>query len=176
MPRDANGLTPKQALFVAEYRKDLNATQAAIRAGYSPASAGRNADALMKKHEIAKVLAQQTQTTLAKVKVSAERAIEEAAALAFSDLGAYYNEAGEVRPMSEWTPEMRAAVQSLETLDRDITPGERGPAAKVHRLKLWDKPKNLEMLFKHLNLLTERVDINLTVKLDSIIRARFERA
>lgn len=35
MPRDANGLNPKQARFVAEYLIDLNATQAAIRAGFS---------------------------------------------------------------------------------------------------------------------------------------------
>lgn len=168
-------MTPKQERFIAEYRKDLNATQAAIRAGYSAKTAEQQGPRLLGNVEIAKVLAHQTQTSLQKIKITAERALGEAAALAFSDLGAYYNEAGEVKPMSEWTPEMRAAVQSLETLDRDITPGERGPAAKVHRLKLWDKPKNLEMLFKHLNLLTERVDITLSVKLDSMIRARFER-
>lgn len=36
MPRDARGLTPKQAAFVREYLIDRNATQAAIRAGYAP--------------------------------------------------------------------------------------------------------------------------------------------
>lgn len=153
-------LTPKQERFIAEYRKDLNATQAAIRAGYSPKYADTVGPALLRKSGVSEILAKQTQTTLQRIKVTAERAIEEAAALAFSDLGAYYNEAGEVKPMSEWTPEMRAAVQSLETLDRDITPGERGPAAKVHRLKLWDKPKNLEMLFKHLGLLAEKVNVD----------------
>ena len=35
MPRDADGLTPKQRRFVEEYAKDLNATQACIRAGYA---------------------------------------------------------------------------------------------------------------------------------------------
>lgn len=89
--------------------------------------------------------------------IDPDRALREAAALAYSDLSAFYDDKGEIKPMSEWTPSMRAAVQSMETLDRDITPGERGPAAKVHRLKLWDKPKNLEMLFKHLGLLIERV-------------------
>lgn len=39
MPKDANGLTPKQARFVQEYLVDLNATQAAIRAGYSQKTA-----------------------------------------------------------------------------------------------------------------------------------------
>jgi len=89
--------------------------------------------------------------------IDPDRALREAASLAYSDLADFYDDQGEIKPMKEWTPRMRAAVQSMETLDRDITPGERGPAAKVHRLKLWDKPKNLEMLFKHLGLLIEKV-------------------
>jgi phage terminase small subunit len=157
MPRDSNGLTPKQALFVAEYRKDLNATQAAIRAGYSAKTANEQGARLLASASISKVLAEQTQIALDKVNVSANRALAEASSLAFSDLSAYYDQNGDIKPMSDWTPGMRAAVQSMETLERDITPGERGPAAKVHRLKLWDKPKNLEMLFKHLGLLVEKV-------------------
>lgn len=91
--------------------------------------------------------------------IDPDRALREAASLAYSDLSSYYTPDGEIKPMSEWTPAMRAAVQSMETLDRDITPGERGPVAKVHRLKLWDKPKNLEMLFKHLGLLIEKTHV-----------------
>lgn len=53
------GLTQKQALFVSEYLKDLNATQAAIRAGYSP----KRADAIgyenLRKPEIASAIAEQ---------------------------------------------------------------------------------------------------------------------
>lgn len=45
-------MTTKQRRFAEEYLVDCNATQAAIRAGYAENSAGRNADALMKNHEI----------------------------------------------------------------------------------------------------------------------------
>ena len=48
----AKKLTPKQQLFVAEYLVDLNATQAAIRAGYAPKAAGATAHNLLKKTEI----------------------------------------------------------------------------------------------------------------------------
>ena len=41
------GLTPKQAAFVQEYLVDLNATQAAIRAGYSKATADSQASRLL---------------------------------------------------------------------------------------------------------------------------------
>jgi len=45
-------LSPKQLAFAREYLVDMNATQAAIRAGYSKRSAGQLGDALLKKHEI----------------------------------------------------------------------------------------------------------------------------
>lgn len=150
-------MTTKQALFVQEYRKDFNATQAAIRAGYSPNGAGVTGVRMLKDPKIAQMLAQDTKIAVEDGKLDAERAIREAAALAFSDVAAFYDDNGNIKPMKEWTPAMRAAVQSLETLERDVTPGERGPAAKVHRLKLWDKPKNLDLLFKHLGLLIEKV-------------------
>lgn len=150
-------MTPKQERFIAEYRKDLNATQAAIRAGYSPKTANEQGARLLADASVSKVLAEKTKKALDKLELSAERTLSETASLAFSDLSAFYTETGDVKPMSEWTPAMRAAVQSLETLDRDITPGERGPAAKVHRLKLWDKPKALDTLAKHFGLLIEKV-------------------
>lgn len=40
-------LTPKQKVFVAEYLKDLNATQAAIRAGYSERTAQEQSSRLL---------------------------------------------------------------------------------------------------------------------------------
>lgn len=45
-------LNPKRQRFAEEYLVDLNATQAAIRAGYSKRSAGQQGEALLKNHEI----------------------------------------------------------------------------------------------------------------------------
>lgn len=56
-----NQLTPRQAAFVREYLIDLNATQAAIRAGYSEKTAGRTAHENLKKPEIAQAI-QEAQT------------------------------------------------------------------------------------------------------------------
>lgn len=49
-------MTPKQAAFVREYLIDLNATQAAIRAGYSRKTAGSQGFDLLKKPEIAEAV------------------------------------------------------------------------------------------------------------------------
>ena len=51
-------LTPKQAAFVAEYLVDLNATQAAIRAGYSAKTAGSVGAENLSKPEIAAAIAE----------------------------------------------------------------------------------------------------------------------
>ena len=51
-------LTDKQRTFVAEYLVDLNATQAAIRAGYSPKTANEQAARLLANVNIAAAVAE----------------------------------------------------------------------------------------------------------------------
>lgn len=53
----ASKLTPRQQRFVDEYLVDLNATQAAIRAGYSPRTANREGCRLLTKADIAQAVA-----------------------------------------------------------------------------------------------------------------------
>jgi phage terminase small subunit len=55
--REDNDMTPKQRAFVSEYLIDLNATQAAIRAGYSAKTAGQGGDQLLKNIEVAAAIA-----------------------------------------------------------------------------------------------------------------------
>jgi phage terminase small subunit len=55
---DDDGLTAQQRLFVAEYLKDGNATQAAIRAGYSSRSAEQISYQLLQKTSVAQAIAQ----------------------------------------------------------------------------------------------------------------------
>jgi len=80
--KGSKGLTPKQQRFVEEYLIDLNATQAAIRAGYSEATAGQIGDQNLKKLQIAQVikaaLAERSQET----KINAAWVLKKAAALA----------------------------------------------------------------------------------------------
>lgn len=52
-------LTPKQERFVEEYLVDLNGTQAAIRAGYSPKTANEQASAMLAKPSIQEAVQEQ---------------------------------------------------------------------------------------------------------------------
>jgi phage terminase small subunit len=73
--KDAGGLTPKQAAFVREYLVDLNATQAAIRAGYSKSTAGQIGDENLKKPQIADAIAKAQGKRAEKVELTAEMVI-----------------------------------------------------------------------------------------------------
>lgn len=54
-----NDLTPKQRLFVLEYRKDRNGKQSAIRAGYSTKGAEVQASVLLSNPKVRKYLDEQ---------------------------------------------------------------------------------------------------------------------
>lgn len=71
-------LTPRQQRFVQEYLVDLNATQAAIRAGYSARSAYSTGERLLRNAEVAAAVAAGNQAVLEKVAGSAEWIVERA--------------------------------------------------------------------------------------------------
>lgn len=157
MPRDANGLTPRQALFVAEYRKDLNATQAAIRAGYTAKKANVAGADLLSNPNIAKVLAQETQKALDEVGIDATRVLREIGRLAFSDVRSLFDSSGNLKPLHTLKDAEAAAIAGCEVIVKNAQAGD-GHMDTVHKIKVWDKPKNLEMLAKHLGLLIEKVN------------------
>ena len=158
MQYDADGLTQRKALFVAEYRKDLNATKAAIRAGYSPKTANQAGARLLVDVKIRKVLARHTQESLDDAGVSADRVLKEIARLAFSDVRSLFDAQGNLKPLHTLTDHEAAAIASCEVIIKNAEAGD-GHMDRVYKLKVWDKPKNLEMLAKHLGLLIERVQV-----------------
>lgn len=91
--------------------------------------------------------------------LTAERVLEEMRRLAFSDIRCLFDEKGQLRPLHELTAEQAAAIGGAETVQRNLTAGD-GSVDTIHKIKMWDKPKSLEMLAKHFALLTERVEVS----------------
>jgi phage terminase small subunit len=81
------GLTPKQAAFVQEYLVDLNGTQAAIRAGYSPKTANEQAARLLANASVQAAVTKGREKLAAKVEVTAERVLGGLLAEATADDG-----------------------------------------------------------------------------------------
>ena len=155
--RDENGLTVKQARFVHEYRKDMNATQAALRAGYNPHTADKQGPRLLTNVVIGRILAQETKKALDEVGVDANRVLREISRLAFSDVRSLFDESGNLKPLHTLTDSEAAAIAGCEVIIKNAEAGD-GKTDRVHKIKVWDKPKNLEMLAKHFKLLTDVIE------------------
>jgi len=145
-------LTPKQALFVAEYLIDANATRAAIAVGFSPASASVTGAKLIKNRKIAAIIAERQARSMAKLEVTEERVKQELAKLAFHDAGKLYDETGKLKPVYELDDMTRAAVVVVEV---DETGTGRNMRTVTKKVKLADKRGALELLGKHLKMFTD---------------------
>ena len=78
-------LTEKQKRFCEEYLIDLNATQAAVRAGYSPKTASRIAVELLNKTHVSQYLSKLMQERSESTKITSEQVVKELEKIAFSD-------------------------------------------------------------------------------------------
>lgn len=150
-------LNPKQQRFVSEYLIDLNATQAAIRAGYSKKTAEQQGFDLLRKPEIAAAVSAGKAKQLASADLTAARTLEELRRLAFSDVRNLFDEGGNLKPLHTLSAEDAACIAGLEVIIKNAAAGD-GVTDKVHKIKIWDKTKTLDSLAKHFGLLTERVD------------------
>jgi phage terminase small subunit len=146
-------LTAKQARFIAEYLKDLNGKQAAIRAGYKPSNAESTASTLLQDPKVSQAVTAGKAEQLAVAGLSAQRVLEELARVAFSNVRDWVDPDGHLKPLHELRDSTTGAVASIELLS---TP-EQGDRHTVHKIRLWDKARALELLAKHYALLTERV-------------------
>lgn len=81
-----NELTPKQRAFVREYLIDLNATQAAIRAGYSAKTAYSQGERLLKNVEVDRAISTAMKARENRTEITADRVLQELAKIGFSDI------------------------------------------------------------------------------------------
>ena len=146
-------LTLKQQRFVDEYLIDGNATQAAIRAGYSEKAAAEIAYENLRKPQISLAIEQAFKALQAKSGVTPEQVVKELARIAFADMGEFatWEPNGlRLRDSGELTPDVLAAVAEVgETV---------GEKTNTLRFKLHDKVKALALLGKHLGMFADRVE------------------
>lgn len=162
-------LTPKQAIFVAEFLISRNATRAAIAAGYSEKTAESAGSRLMRNVKVSAVIAERNARLEEKLDVSAQRVIRELAKLAFYDTRDLFDERGMLKPITQLDEITRAAIAGLDVETREFE-GE-GPVIRtsVKRVKLADKGQNLERLGKYLKLFTDRVEHDGRISLEQLV-------
>ncbi len=146
-------LTPKQDKFCQEYMIDLNATQAAIRAGYSKKTAktiaGQNLSKLIIQEKLTKLNKKRQEDT----GITAKKVLIEAGRIAFADVGLAFDDDGCLLPMKEIPDEIRRAISGLEVMEVYQGKGkDREVIGYLKKVKFWSKDKQIEHLFRHLDL------------------------
>ena len=149
-------LTKKQSVFVQEYLVDLNATQAAIRAGYSAKTANEQAAQLLAKLSIQEALRKAMEAREKRTGITIDRVLEQYAKLAFFDIRKLYDESGNFKPVKDWDDETAAAVAGVETTE--LLGKEGGVMALVRKVKLADRRAALADIGKHLGMFTEKIE------------------
>lgn len=167
-------LTPKQSRFVDEYLLDLNATQAAIRAGYSEDSAGDIGAQLLGKPHIREAIEAGKAKRAQETQVNAAWLLKRLADEATADVADLYDEAtGALKPIHQWPSIWRqglvAGIDTVEERDH-----EGNPMGIVRKVRLSDRVRRLELIGKHIGVKAFEETIN--VKGLDALADRLERA
>lgn len=153
------GLTAKQQRFVEEYLVDLNATQAAIRAGYSQDTAGSIGWENLQKPEIQEAVTSALELRSERTEITADRVLRELARIAFFDPRNLFDHNGKIKPVHEWDDDTAAVLAGIEAVEKFAGRGDdRELIGYLKKAKVWDKKGALELLGKHLALFTDKVE------------------
>lgn len=178
-----NELTAKQRAFVREYLIDLNATQAAIRAGYSEKTAGQVGAENLKKPEIAKAVDAAMKIRAERTDITADRVLKELAKIGFADIRKAIKWQGtlvteEDQPDGGDTLVIKNVVTNNVTLISSDEIDDETAAAISEisqnanggiKLKMHDKKAALVDIGRHLGMFTDKVEHSGQVALTPVI-------
>lgn len=166
----AEDLTPKQLRFCDEYLIDLNATQAAIRAGYSKDTSYQIGHANLQKERIQRVIAERMAARSVRTRITKDNVLRQIGELATYDIADAFTEKGAVKSIHDMPPALRNAIAGIEV--QEITVGEH-PVGVVKKIKLVDRTRAIELGGRHLKLFTDKVEHSFAEGLaDRLTRAR----
>ena len=165
-------LTNKQKKFIDEYLVDLNATQAAIRAGYKEKAAYRTGAENLRKPQIQEEIQKRIQERQQRTEVTQDMVVKELAAIAFSRATDYVEIRSNgvcstvvIKPTTDLSDQQIRAISGIKE------------GANGIEIKLNDKEKALELLGRHLGMWNDKLDIKTPAIDDSIkeMEEYFER-
>lgn len=141
-------LTAKRQAFVFEYLadKDLNQTQAAIRAGYAVKGAKDQAYNLMQNPEVAAAIAAGMEARNKRLQIDADYVLQRLNAIDQMDLAEIHGDDGKLLPIKQWPLIWRQMVKEVDM--------------KTGKVKFHDKLRALELIGKHVNVNAFRENVN----------------
>lgn len=172
-------LTAKQEQFCREYLIDLNATQAAIRSGYSERTAKSIGQENLTKPDIQDYIKQLMDERSKRTEITADMVLKEYAKIGFSNITDYLKVSVKPRPVTietaDGTTTIMEDMQGVDLYDTDTIDSEKMRAvAEIKQtrdgiaLKLHDKKGALDSIARHLGMFNDKstVDVNVSKKLE----------
>lgn len=154
--KDEKKMTEKQKMFCQEYLVDLNAAQAAIRAGYSSKT---RPERIKAKPEVKSYIEKQMEKRARRTGINADRVVEELARIAFVKPAEVVDlRTGRVK--EDVSQENMAAINQVKVKE---TNGEDWDSIE-REVKFADKLKALELLGKHCGLWNDKAELNVPVQ------------
>lgn len=149
-------LNEKQQRFVDEYLIDLNGTQAAIRAGYSPKTANEQASRLLTNVNIQQAVSVAMAERSKRTGVNQDRVVLELAKIALVKMTDIVDNQGRIKTTA--TDDDLACIESMKYKESESDTG----SSVEREVKISSKIKALELLGKHLGMWNDKLDINIT--------------
>ncbi|EHF14508.1 TPA: terminase small subunit [Pseudomonas aeruginosa] len=166
-------LTKKQRLFVDEYLIDLNATQAAIRAGYSTRRATEIGYQLLQRPEVAQAIQAAMAERSKRTEIEADYVIRRLREIDEMDVLDILEDDGSFRSIRDWPRAWRQFLSGIEIAELFEGRGDDRRIAGVLRKVKWpDKLRNLELLSRHVG--TESAALDLELKRLDVAKKRAE--
>lgn len=166
-------LSPKQELFCREYLVDLNATQAAIRAGYSKNTAYSQGQRLLKNVEVKKRIDKLMAERAERIEITADNVLDDLVAMRNMDIIDILDDDGNVKPISDWPKVWRQNLAGMDISEIWSGSGKDRKLEGILRKMKWPDPlKNIELIGKHTNVnaFKETVDHNHKGEVTAITR------
>lgn len=156
-------LNPKQSRFCAEYLIDLNATQAAIRAGYSRLTAHSIGSRLLTDVEVARTIKEMMEERAKRTEITADMVVKEYAKLGFSDIRRAVTWGSAIEFDDESGDAQIAngiALRDSKDIDDDTAAAisEVSQTKEGFKFKMHDKKGALDSLGRHLGMFKDKVE------------------
>tara|TARA_Y100000780_G_scaffold112139_1_gene101292 strand:- start:604 stop:1167 length:564 start_codon:yes stop_codon:yes gene_type:complete len=144
----------KKEKFIKEYVVDMNATQAAIRAGYSEKTAYSQGQRLLKNVEVLNAIATEQNKRLERTEVNADYVLKRLVEIDEMDVcDILSDDLSSFKPLSQWPKVWRRTISGLDLTELFEGRGdEKEMTGILKKIKWPDKVKNLELLGKHIDI------------------------
>lgn len=169
-------LNERQKRFVEEYLLDLNATQAATRAGYSAKTANEQGARLLANVSVSEAIKTALAARSERVQVNADWVLRRLAEEAEADMADLYDENGNLKPVKDWPLIWRKGlVSGVETVREKTQDGE---GSMIDKIKISDRIRRLELIGKHIGVqaFKDRVEHDVSDDLAELLGKARERA